>query len=137
MLIPCRLQRLRSFLKGKSIDIAYVEFFCFSSSCMHLFSHLFISLRTHIYLILMWVIVQYYVIYCIGQIIPALSTGNFQLACWSLWHYDIPSSLRMCFVFPQYFLFLILQVTLGSCMFWTPAIESAVSPRGLVCFVFF
>ena len=42
----------------------------------YVFKHIFLSLWTHVCLFHVWIITQYYIIYFIAQIVPALTTGS-------------------------------------------------------------
>lgn len=50
----------------------FVSFSPFTDFCNHLFK----SITTHRYLFYIWVIINYYCIYCIAQIVPPLAIGS-------------------------------------------------------------
>lgn len=120
---------LRGEYLHQLFGVLWGKFVSSSSFIFYSFSHLYQYGLVDIYFIL-WIIIRYYVICFVAQIIPALAIrSSFRLVPVCLWH------ATCCFVFWAFPYFSDIQDVPGSfCMFLALALESTISPRSLVSF---
>ena len=108
---------------GRTIYINYLQCYMRDSAFLpiHLFNHLYHYTLVEICFIL-WIIIQYYIIYSTGQIILALAFGSSN--SWVLYPFDIPPSTHTGLFFLAFLSSVALQDAPGSsCIFPAPALE--------------